>query len=131
MTSATHSQDAPSSPSRHGDDRRGALIHALTSTIIKLKDFNTIIGSDHADIVIADDRISAPHCQVQQVEDQFRLYDMNSKEGTFVNGTAIRSAWSLADGDTIRVGSTELEFRWLPAEEVAGLTSSQKVFITP
>lgn len=129
MTSSTNPQDPPAL--REGDDKRGALIHAITSTTIKLKDFNTIIGSDLADVVIADDRISAPHCQVQQVDDQFRVYDMNSKEGTYVNGKAIRSAWSLSDGDTIRMGSTELVFRWLPAAEVAGLTSSQKVFITP
>lgn len=98
-------------------------------TIIKLKDFNTIIGRSRADIVISDDQASAPHCQLQQIGDSFQVFDMNSAAGTYVNGQRITSPFALSDGDIIRTGSTEFEFRWLAAAEVAELTSSQKTYI--
>lgn len=99
--------------------------------IIKLKMYNTIIGRDRADIIIADERASSPHCQLQQVGGDFQVFDMNSGEGTFVNGRAIMGGTPLKHGDIVTVGSTEFEFRWVDQQDIAELTSSQKTIISP
>jgi Nif-specific regulatory protein len=67
------------------------------------------IGRDASNlIVLTDDRASRRHCQLCQHESTWKLRDLNSRNGTSLNGVKVTGERVLADGDVIRVGRTEL-----------------------
>lgn len=72
---------------------------------IKLRRDATIIGREKGDVIISDTEISATHCQIQEINGIFHIFDMNSTNGTFVNNERIIKA-KLQHGDTITVGNT-------------------------
>ncbi|MEW6286745.1 MAG: FHA domain-containing protein [Chloroflexota bacterium] len=51
--------------------------------------------------------ISRRHAMIQRKNDQFLLYDLNSRNGTFVNGKRIssQSPYVLKPGDVVEFGS--------------------------
>jgi pSer/pThr/pTyr-binding forkhead associated (FHA) protein len=70
----------------------------------------TMIGrasSNH--IVIDDPVVSAQHAIVLKVGDFYRLKDLNSTNGTQINGTFVTDA-DLKDSDEIRFGSVKAVF---------------------
>ncbi|MEX0269814.1 FHA domain-containing protein [Leptolyngbyaceae cyanobacterium UHCC 1019] len=71
-----------------------------------------VIGRDRkATLPISDKRLSRRHAIVQYVADKgFFLIDLNSTNGTFVNGESIRQPVLLKDGDRIRLGSLSFVF---------------------
>jgi two-component system NtrC family sensor kinase len=76
----------------------------------ELADRPLAMGRDaHNDIRILDSEVSRLHATLQRVKDNFVLTDRNSSNGTFVNGTVIRSH-TLVDGDQIQLGNTLLLF---------------------
>ena len=66
-------------------------------------------GSDNT-IVVNDPSISTHHAQLLLEGDTYRLKDLDSTNGTEINGRRLKRA-KLRPGDTITVGSTELVFR--------------------
>ncbi len=64
---------------------------------------------DTNDIVLKDTTVSRSHMEVKYLEDRFLLRDLESTNGTFVNGTRVKEAY-LEPGDLIKVGNTSLEF---------------------
>ena len=50
------------------------------------------------------------HCRITRESSGYRLVDLDSGSGTFVNGLRVAAHW-LADGDQISVGETDLVFR--------------------
>jgi pSer/pThr/pTyr-binding forkhead associated (FHA) protein len=69
-----------------------------------------MIGRDAANEVVIDDlTVSFHHGKIESHADGFLLVDLNSENGTFVNGKMINSVW-LNDGDTINVGNHTLIF---------------------
>jgi hypothetical protein len=69
------------------------------------------------DIPIFDTGVSSHHCRVRLEGDIAVLEDLNSSNGTFLNGQPVKET-PLVDGDLIRVGTTLLKFELLapPAE---------------
>lgn len=64
------------------------------------------IGRDSAnDVVIPSPNVSRFHAQVERVGQRYRVEDLRSSNGTFVNGERIEGAVWLKPSDTIRVGS--------------------------
>jgi hypothetical protein len=61
-------------------------------------------------LVIADPTISAQHLRIVHKDGVFYLVDLNSTNGTLLNGERIR-ARKLHPGDVVRAGEVELEFR--------------------
>jgi transcriptional regulator with GAF, ATPase, and Fis domain len=59
---------------------------------------------------VNDPAASRHHCAVEPSEGGFRLRDLNSRQGTFVNGQPVHERL-LEDGDLIAVGDTLLLFR--------------------
>jgi len=68
----------------------------------------TIGRSTEADVVIEDDRLSRRHCEIRQEEDQFYIQDLESKNGTYLNGERIESSTRLLPGDRVRIGGTDI-----------------------
>jgi hypothetical protein len=60
-------------------------------------------------LVVADARASRQHAQIRAHGNGFVISDLDSMNGTLVNGVPIREH-PLADGDEIRLGNTALRF---------------------
>jgi len=71
-----------------------------------------IIGRDatRCDVVLDDDTVSAEHAAVLYENEQFVLYDLASKNRTFLNDRRIQRQ-SLLDDDVIRLGEVTLVFK--------------------
>jgi pSer/pThr/pTyr-binding forkhead associated (FHA) protein len=73
-----------------------------------------VIGrSRDSDIRLADPNVSRRHAEVRQEGAAHWVIDLDSTNGTEVNGRRLKRA-KLRPGDTITVGSTELVFRREP-----------------
>ncbi|MBI5182393.1 MAG: sigma 54-dependent Fis family transcriptional regulator, partial [Nitrospirae bacterium] len=75
------------------------------------------------DVVIADDTVSRFHAQIEEKKGQYIIKDLESTNGTFVNGLQVSEAF-LNEGSIIKLGNTELRF--IPVEEKIELTPSKK-----
>lgn len=99
-------------PGKSSHEKRGVLVGLSESgskEMVKLRRDATILGRDKADIVIHDAEVSATHCQIQNIGDAYHIFDMNSSNGTYVNGVRIVKA-KLQEGDVIRIGQTQFRF---------------------
>jgi len=61
------------------------------------------------EIVLADPLTSRQHAKIQSVAGGYLLSDLNSQNGTFVNGQRIAETQPLAIGDQIRIGDSVFE----------------------
>ena len=71
--------------------------------------------SANNDLRIPDRGVSRQHCRIDHDGEHFWLVDCGSHNGTRLNGVAANNAM-LYDGDTIKIGHTEMVFRQ-PAED--------------
>lgn len=71
------------------------------------------------EICVNDHSISRQHCLVKQEDDAFKVVDLESYNGTFVNGTPVLEQY-LAHGDQLAVGS--VLFLFLVEETVSELS---------
>jgi len=72
----------------------------------------TLIGRNPTtDITLLDEGISREHALIlwDQDSDEFSIEDLQSTNGTKVNGKRVRSA-TLTDGDEIQIGHTRFQF---------------------
>lgn len=76
------------------------------------KDVTVIGRSAQADLSIpTDNNCSRNHCQVRKWAGKYILEDLNSHNGTFVNGTRVAKEHPLTDGDLISIGDTSIVFK--------------------
>ena len=61
-------------------------------------------------LVVEDDQASRFHCVVEKIPEGFRVRDLDSRNGTRVNGKPVKSA-VLKPGDAIQIGKTTLTLR--------------------
>ncbi|MHC4817219.1 MAG: FHA domain-containing protein, partial [Planctomycetota bacterium] len=73
------------------------------------KDLVVLGRSPKADIKIHDRKASASHCRIEKTPSGFRIFDLESQNGTWLNGRRVRRR-TLQPGDVIAVGTTELRF---------------------
>ncbi|HJU29472.1 MAG TPA: FHA domain-containing protein [Candidatus Binataceae bacterium] len=67
------------------------------------------IGGDPGnDVVIADQTVSRRHAKLIRYGGAYRLIDLNSTNGTFVNGRRIDAPTSIKSGDELRFGAARL-----------------------
>lgn len=62
------------------------------------------------DIIIKDPYVSKDHFQIVEDEGGFFLEDLDSANGTYLNGDSIEDAVELKDGDIIKIGNIEFLF---------------------
>jgi len=82
-----------------------------------------VIGRGPVDIVLQDRLVSRRHVKLSRVGKQWRLEDMGSANGTFLNESRISQAVKLCHNDQIRCGMTVLLFE---AQEEA-ITSAERI----
>lgn len=61
-------------------------------------------------IVIPEEMCSRVHAEISEVAGDWVLRDLQSRNGTLLNGLAIQKPTALKQGDTIQVGSGQMEF---------------------
>jgi len=61
------------------------------------------------DLTVADKLASRLHCSIESKNGVWHVHDLNSRNGTFLNGAKIKSA-ELVAGDRITIGGTDFVF---------------------
>lgn len=78
-----------------------------TGKMFKLERGETVMGrSPKTDLQLQDVGVSRTHSRLTRVGDQVFVEDLQSANGTFLNGERITVARQLSDGDKITLGST-------------------------
>lgn len=62
------------------------------------------------DVIVDDPEVSRHHCQLKLQHGAYSFADLGSRNGSWVNGQPV-SEVALGPGDSIRIGSTEIEFQ--------------------
>ena len=76
--------------------------------------------ADYNDIVLSDPSISTSHAKLQRREGVWLLVDLDSTNGTFVEGERVRGEAPLGPGAMVRLGDVQLQFE--PADENQGFS---------
>lgn len=76
----------------------------------------TIGRGSKNNIVIRDNEVSRNHCRLVRLAGNYEVHDLNSSNGTFVNGQRVATPWLLQTGVLIELGDTiTLEYGDAPA----------------
>jgi Nif-specific regulatory protein len=87
-----------------------AVAGPLTGSTIALTEAETSFGRESANLVaISDLSLSRRHCVVVRDGDEFKVRDLESLNGTYVNGAPVKEK-SLSHGDHLRLGDTVFIF---------------------
>lgn len=70
----------------------------------------TTFGREEADVNLSDGTVSRRHFQIEAMGKEFFIRDLESRNGTFLNGSKVRYS-QLLPGDEIVAGGTALIFR--------------------
>lgn len=84
----------------------------------------TIGRSPACQLTLSDPRVSARHAQIERTSQGIVLSDLGSRQGTYVNGQAVKSVL-LRGGECVRMGHTEMVFVLDPTSSIAGYSYSQ------
>ena len=75
--------------------------------------------ADYNDLVIPDESVSTTHAKLQRREGVWVLVDVDSTNGTFVDGDRVKGEIALAPGAAVRFGDVSLVFE--PTDDAAGV----------
>jgi transcriptional regulator with GAF, ATPase, and Fis domain len=88
------------------------LVHSSESqgNVYLLKQTDVFIGRDpNCDIQLAESAVSRRHCVIRNVGQEYQVVDLESSNGTFVDGEKVKEC-VLSHGQRIRVGDTTILF---------------------
>lgn len=90
---------------------------------IELKEGTEIIlgRSSESDVTLIDPILSRRHCRVDLTSKPFKVFDLESANGSFINGNEITSS-SIFNGDKLNIGDTVLVLV-IPEEDVLKSTA--------
>jgi len=89
------------------------------------EDGEHVVGRDpKCDIVLEDPRVSTRHALLRSTRGDWRLRDLQSKNGTFVNAIRVTEA-ALADADWVSMGGLLSRFELVSPEQVEALRSER------
>jgi Nif-specific regulatory protein len=89
-----------------------ALAGPLKDSAAQLAESETTLGREPTNsIVVIDPSVSRQHCRLRREPDgRFQIVDMDSRNGTVVNGSRIKEHW-LQHGDQISIGDSIFLFQ--------------------
>ncbi|HVI09458.1 MAG TPA: sigma 54-interacting transcriptional regulator [Candidatus Binatia bacterium] len=98
----------------------------LKESTIPLSREKTTIGRDASNgITVSDPSVSRKHCQLDWEDGRYRVRDLDSRNGTLVNGSPVEMHW-LQHGDEIATGDSS--FLFLLEEDTPSLTGGRLEF---
>lgn len=100
---------------------------------VEITDEHYDIGSgEKAKLRVFDPSLSARHCRIYRDGDGFRVRDMNTQTGTWVNGTRVPLSAPIADGDEFRCGDVPFQVRMsFPGNDSARPPAPVTVSVAP
>src|SRR5690554_5916542 len=89
----------------------------MPGTLMDLTAETVTIGRGRRnDFVIQDNEVSREHCRLVRVLNDYEIHDLNSTNGTFVNGRRVDSSgWLLTAGAVIELGDS-ITLEYVPTE---------------
>ena len=60
---------------------------------------------EEADYRLKSELVSRSHCEIQLLSEEVVITDLNSRNGTFVNGVRLEGKLSIKPGDSLRIGN--------------------------
>jgi transcriptional regulator with GAF, ATPase, and Fis domain len=82
----------------------------LKDSMIPLSEGDITIGREASNgIAVSDPSVSRKHCLVRGLDGRFLVRDLDSRNGTLVNGTGVEEQW-LRHGDEIAAGDSSFVF---------------------
>jgi hypothetical protein len=101
--------------------------------VVEISRRRTIVGSGSAcDIAITDRFISRQHAAIEITDKSLLVRDLNSKNGTVINGTSLGAApVPLQEGDTLTLAGGRVRARLVTAYETEALPVSPEPGSTP
>src|SRR3954466_5765837 len=104
------------------------MIVSIDGVVIKevqlTKDRTTLGRRPYNDIVIDNLAVSGEHAVLQLTDDEVFLEDLNSTNGTYVNGKAVKKQL-LQNNDTVEIGKYKIKF----INEAPGATFEKTMII--
>jgi pSer/pThr/pTyr-binding forkhead associated (FHA) protein len=82
----------------------------------------TVIGRDAADVVLDDAQVSRRHAIIRWVDGELQLEDLQSTNGTWLNGARVEGSRELQHGDVVTIGPFAIEVRSDPGKAGPGAT---------
>lgn len=122
----------PTAPQKKTIARKRTLVGSLTpdgalDSVWPLLDSEYTIGRAPSNAIsIADGSVSSHHARIVRTPEGFILEDLQSRNGTFINGEKVTEKRALSDGDLIRLGKVIMTFN-LARETKAGDTTAPEV----
>ena len=113
---------APAAPRPSGGGLASLLVRVGTlkgQRLVVKTPLANIGRADYNDLVIPDESVSTAHAKLQRREGIWILVDLDSTNGTFVDGDRVKGEAPLAPGATLRFGDVALVFE--PTEDAAGV----------
>ena len=118
----------------------GEQIHLVTNLLggktqaLRQPQHIWLVGRDSrkVNIAVQDNRLSRCHAEIRYTDDGFYLFDLDSSNGSFINGEQVWRSTRLKDGDRVRLGSLAFVFficqstRTLPPLNANSSNSLQK-----
>lgn len=71
-------------------------------------------SASHSNVVVKDNRLSRAHCRFEPREDGWSIVDLESQNGTFLNGRRVRESL-VKPGDVVTIGACDILF-----EDISG-----------
>ena len=80
------------------------VVDGAKPAVVRLKLPTTIGRSGTATLTVRSSQISRRHCEIDTYEGELTVRDLDSSNGTFVNGHRISDVTFLSPGDELRIG---------------------------
>ena len=107
------------SSGRNMDPRLAAISGPLRGEIFRITEKEASVGRETSNtLYLNDPLVSRRHCLIQREGEQFKIKDLDSYNGTFVNGVPVKDHL-LGHGDQIRICSSLFLFLLDEAEELS------------
>jgi len=90
--------------------------------ISRLDGDSLLIGrGTNAGLRLGDDAVALEHARIERDPAGYKLADLGSITGTYLNGKPLENGTYLKDGDTIGIGGSRLRVHLRPASDLLGL----------
>lgn len=85
--------------------------------------------ADYNDLPLADPSVSTSHAKLQRREGVWILVDLDSTNGTFVDGERVRGDTPIAPGASLKFGDVEVSFE--PTDDALGIAKGGGTVVMP